>query len=634
MMGNDTPVDITPDKSLVKKLGMVGYRTEQAIAELIDNSIDARIEGVAEEIGIDLDFKGRRITISDNGHGMGIEELTAAMTIAKETKGDDKLGRFGIGMKSACSALGKRFLIRTAKVDSDGEYWAEYDEDKWLYDEGRGWNNFAITKEPPAERWYGTRITISELNVPLYPNQVSSFKDNFGIRYGPYLQDGQVKIRINTRYCKSAEFDVVPGTRIPVDIRLDFGRRITGHLLLLRKHSVRGQYGINLFQKGRLIKAFEKFGFSPHPQNSKVVGKLNLDHVPVNFTKSSFIEESPEYEQAVEKFGGSDALRRALRLSWTVDERIIPLEAVFDYFGGSGRPQLLAKRVSANLSRQMLNYPKPFEIGLGNEAATVSIESLHGGPFYRIEDTDDRIRIVIDKDSKAFGLVKNPLFLVAMIASEAGLLAKNPNLADIIESRNRAIESFLDEWSQEEPESRNRSVPIPNIAGYGLEDGLAELHEFLKDKYEFKFQFTSLSTLAPYLRNLLGKVVYTLHTTPGNGRYLADLLSGEFGGDLVVADRPSRDQINALLAAGPIRRIVTIQEYSTIPGSTIAEPEKALVDLLTDIRAHGLVLADTEPAHILEHMRRRNMLDMAKLDRYARPAHRMAELKELLKVAG
>ena len=633
-MGSDTPVDITPDKSLVKKLGMVGYRTEQAIAELIDNSIDARIEGVAEEICIDLDFKGRRITISDNGHGMGIEELTAAMTIAKETKGDDKLGRFGIGMKSACSALGKRFLIRTAKIDSDGEYLAEYDEDKWLSDEGRGWNNFTIAKEPPAERWYGTRITISELNVPLYPNQVSNFKDNFGIRYGPYLQDGQVKIRINTRYCKPAEFDVVPGTRIPVDIRLDFGRRITGHLLLLKKHSVRGQYGINLFQKGRLIKAFEKFGFSPHPQNSKVVGKLNLDHVPVNFTKSSFIEESPEYEQAVEKFAGSDALRRALRLSWTVDERIIPLEAVFDYFGGSGRPQLLAKRVSANLSRQMLNYPKPFEIGIGNEAATVSIESLHGGPFYRIEDTDDRIRIVIDRDSKAFGLVKNPLFLVAMIASEAGLLAKNPDLADIIESRNRAIESFLDEWSQEEPESRNRSVPIPSIAGYGLEDGLVELHEFLKDGYEFKFQFTSLSTLAPYLRNLLGKVVYTLHTTPGNGRYLADLLSGEFGGDLVVADRPSRDQINALLAAGPIRRIVAIQEYGAIPGSTIAEPEKALVDLLTDIRAHGLVLADTEPAHILEHMRRRNMLDMAKLDRYARPAHRMAELKELLRVAG
>lgn len=634
-MSDDMAVDITPDKSLMKKLGMAGYRTEQAIAELIDNSIDARMEGVVEEIGIVLDFKGRRITVSDNGHGMDMDELAAAMTIAKETKGDGSLGRFGIGMKSACSALGKRFLIRTAKADSDVEYRAEYDEDKWLSDEGLGWNNFAITKDPLAERWHGTRIEISELSVPLYPNQVSNFKESFGIRYGPYLQDGQVNIRINTGRCRSAEFDAVPGIHIPVEIQLEFGHRITGHLSLLKRHSVRGQYGINLFQKGRLIKAFEKFGFPPHPRNSKLLGKLNLDHVPVNFTKSAFIEESPEYKQAVKEFADSSELRKALSLSWAVDERSVPVEAVFDYFGDNGRPQHLAKRVSASLSRQMLDRPKPFDIAVGKGAATVSIKSLRDEPFYRIDDTGGRTHIVINRDSKAFGLVKNPLFLVAMIASEVNLLAEDPNLAGVIKARNSSIASFLGEWSQEkEPRHRNRSVPVPSIAGYGLEDNLVDLHEFLKDGYEFKFQFTSLSTLAPYLHNLLGKVVYTLHTTPGSGGYLADLLSGKFGADLVVVDQPSRDQLKALLTVGAIRRIVAIQEYSSIPGPTIAGPEKALVDLVTDMHAHGLVLADSEPAHILEHMRRHNMLDMGKLDRYAKAARRTTELKELLEMAG
>lgn len=46
-MTRTIPVDITPDKSLIKKLGLVGYRTEQAVAELVDNSIDARVEGGA-----------------------------------------------------------------------------------------------------------------------------------------------------------------------------------------------------------------------------------------------------------------------------------------------------------------------------------------------------------------------------------------------------------------------------------------------------------------------------------------------------------------------------------------------------------------------------------------------------------
>ena len=63
-------IDITPDKSLIKKLGLVGYRTEQAVAELIDNSINARLGGT-ERIDVCLDFKLGQITASDNGSGNG-----------------------------------------------------------------------------------------------------------------------------------------------------------------------------------------------------------------------------------------------------------------------------------------------------------------------------------------------------------------------------------------------------------------------------------------------------------------------------------------------------------------------------------------------------------------------------------
>ena len=58
-MARTIPVDVTPDKSLIKKLGLVGYRTDQAVAELVDNSIDARIEGETCRISLQLDF-GRR----------------------------------------------------------------------------------------------------------------------------------------------------------------------------------------------------------------------------------------------------------------------------------------------------------------------------------------------------------------------------------------------------------------------------------------------------------------------------------------------------------------------------------------------------------------------------------------------
>ena len=128
-MSNIT-VDITPDKSLIKKLGLVGYRTEQAVAELIDNSIDARL-GDTEIIEVTLDFRRGQIRVSDNGHGMDSVGLAEALTVAKETK-KGKLGQFGLGLKSACSSLGETFVIRTSTPGSDAVFTANYDEDRWL----------------------------------------------------------------------------------------------------------------------------------------------------------------------------------------------------------------------------------------------------------------------------------------------------------------------------------------------------------------------------------------------------------------------------------------------------------------------------------------------------------------------
>ena len=146
-MDDNIAVDITPDKSLIQKLGLVGYRTEQAIAELLDNSIDARIPDVKEKINVHLDFKDKQIAVKDDGHGMDKDDLTNAMTVAKGTKTDGRLGQFGIGMKSACSALGKKFSITTSKIDSDKEYCIKYDEKTWLGDKSKGWKNFNMTEK-------------------------------------------------------------------------------------------------------------------------------------------------------------------------------------------------------------------------------------------------------------------------------------------------------------------------------------------------------------------------------------------------------------------------------------------------------------------------------------------------------
>jgi len=186
---------------------------------------------------VKLNFEEKWIAVLDDGNGMDKDDLRNAMTVAKGTKSDWSLGQFGIGLKSACSALGKKFVIRTSKIDSNKEYQTTYDEDTWLSDDSLNWKNFTITEKTlsPEENWHGTVITIGELKVPLYPMQVTNFKENFGLRYAPYLQEKQVSIRINTVFCKPHHEDIEDESKTKIEIQLPTGIIVKGYVALLKK---------------------------------------------------------------------------------------------------------------------------------------------------------------------------------------------------------------------------------------------------------------------------------------------------------------------------------------------------------------------------------------------------------------
>ncbi|MEJ8858638.1 ATP-binding protein [Variovorax robiniae] len=79
----------------------VGYKIEEAVADLVDNSIDAHasqvlIRFVRSSQGI------HSVIIADNGDGMNDEELLEAMRFGtRTTKDASALGKYGIGLKSA-----------------------------------------------------------------------------------------------------------------------------------------------------------------------------------------------------------------------------------------------------------------------------------------------------------------------------------------------------------------------------------------------------------------------------------------------------------------------------------------------------------------------------------------------------
>ncbi len=113
---SEEKIELIPDAHLLlMSLRSVGYKTETAIADVIDNSISAD----ATEIHVNFIWNGEKsqLCIWDNGHGMTYNELISSMKIGSSNPLDERtsndLGRFGMGMKTAAFSLGKRLFVMT-----------------------------------------------------------------------------------------------------------------------------------------------------------------------------------------------------------------------------------------------------------------------------------------------------------------------------------------------------------------------------------------------------------------------------------------------------------------------------------------------------------------------------------------
>jgi Histidine kinase-, DNA gyrase B-, and HSP90-like ATPase len=193
-------VDITPDLSLMEKLGSVGFAPEEALAEFVDNSIDALYDenggsrAIRGPAVVSLSLQPERLVISDSS--CGIKDFDNCLRSAwSEKKGGQTLGQFGLGMKTAAMSLGRRVTIRSKRLGETSEYRTTLDLGEWY--KGGHWSLLVEDYDAKKADHY-TEITIEELHVnpQLYLHDLS---DRLGERFGPLIEDGQVEILVNDR---------------------------------------------------------------------------------------------------------------------------------------------------------------------------------------------------------------------------------------------------------------------------------------------------------------------------------------------------------------------------------------------------------------------------------------------------
>jgi len=104
-------IEVIPSaKRLIKSLRDMGYDFAQAVADVVDNSIEAGATTVAIDVEFEADDSW--IRIADNGTGMRPEELREALRYGAERQyREDDLGKFGLGLKTASMSQCQKLCV-------------------------------------------------------------------------------------------------------------------------------------------------------------------------------------------------------------------------------------------------------------------------------------------------------------------------------------------------------------------------------------------------------------------------------------------------------------------------------------------------------------------------------------------
>lgn len=106
-------------KRLISALRYMSYNTTSALADLIDNSVDAHASTikikVTENDNKEDAVKIKSIEIYDNGEGMDYETLDESLRLGSELEKntDYELGAYGMGLITASIAMGRRLTVIT-----------------------------------------------------------------------------------------------------------------------------------------------------------------------------------------------------------------------------------------------------------------------------------------------------------------------------------------------------------------------------------------------------------------------------------------------------------------------------------------------------------------------------------------
>ena len=269
------------------------YRSAiDALLELVDNAVDSRVPGRA--LRVDLVVRPESIVLTAiGGTGIGPTELERDyLRWGASRKGaGDRIGRYGQGGKAAIGHLGNRFVVTASRA---GDERAITFEDPAYRDRAklRVYELHDRAKPVDAELGY-VRIEIGDVDRKV---DLRRLPGRLAEVYRPLLEGGGLALTVNRAPVVVTSWALAE--RHEVAVRAG-GRIVRGWYGLLPDPAPPSvEPGVRIYHLGRLIGSPEWFGHpgpALHPGMNRLVGEVELPHVPVTMNKSDVDRDSPEW---------------------------------------------------------------------------------------------------------------------------------------------------------------------------------------------------------------------------------------------------------------------------------------------------------------------------------------------------
>ena len=278
------------DPNLLASL-FANYRSSaDAVMELVDNSVDSRIDGVP--LTVDIAVRPQSLfVVTTGGQGMGVREIERNYLRwgGSPKRGTNLIGRYGQGGKAAIGHLGQRFTIEASRP-GEAVAFRFTDPD---YRDRRSLKTYAVEECPKrveAADGY-VRIRIDGVDKRI---DTRTLAQRLADTYRPLLERGQLRLVLD-----GAEVAVQPITAI--ERRLFSvnagGARVRGWTGLVDpERPVSGwKPGLRCYRLGRLISEGELFGHpgpGTEPGVARLMGEVELPAVDLTTNKSDFNRDS------------------------------------------------------------------------------------------------------------------------------------------------------------------------------------------------------------------------------------------------------------------------------------------------------------------------------------------------------